>query len=115
MSMESGSFSMAGVMAGWIGAVALASFQIIVIVGTLGFCIYYSFGTAIAALVGQATGLNDNRQMRSIAAAGYHIILTLAAISSAIFVLYGAELISAFTTDKVVITTTLTLISPPPL
>ena len=112
MSMESGSFSMAGVMAGWIGAVALASFQIIVIVGTLGFCIYYSFGSAIAALVGQAKGLNDNRQMRSIAAAGYHIILMLAAISSAIFVLYGAELISAFTTDKAVITTTLTLIVP---
>ena len=112
MSMESGSFSVVGVMAGWIGTVAMASFQIIVIVGTLGFCIYYSFGAAIAALVGNARGLDDTKQMKSIAAAGYHIILVLAVISSLIFYLLGPQLISIFTTDKVVITTTITLILP---
>ena len=112
MSMESGSFSVVGVMAGWIGTVAMASFQIIVIVGTLGFCIYYSFGAAIAALVGNARGLDNSNQMKSVAAAGYHIILVLAAISSIIFYALGPQLISVFTTDKVVIATTITLIVP---
>lgn len=112
MSMESGSFSIAGVMAGWIGAIALASFQIIVIVGTLGFCIYYSFGSAVAVLVANATGLGDKVQMKKVAAAGYRIILFLATLSSIVFVMFGTQLISAFTTDKLVITTTLTLIVP---
>lgn len=112
MSMESGSFSIAGVMAGWIGAIALASFQIIVIVGTLGFCIYYSFGSAVAVLVANATGLGDKVQMKKVAAAGYHIILFLMAMSSIVFVIFGSQLISAFTMDKLVITTTLTLIVP---
>ena len=112
MSMESGSFSLAGVMAGWIGAIALASFQIIVIVGTLGFCIYYSFGSAIAVLVANATGLDDKIQMRKIALAGYCIILAFAAMSSLIFVAFGTQLISAFTTDEAVIAATLTLIVP---
>ena len=112
MSMESGSFSVVGVMAGWIGTVAMASFQIIVIVGTLGFCIYYSFGAAIAALVGNARGLDNSNQMKSVAAAGYHIILVLAAISSIIFYVLGPQLISVFTTDEAVIAVTVTLIVP---
>ena len=41
MTMESGSFTFAAVVAGWLGAIELASFQVTVIVGTLGFCIYY--------------------------------------------------------------------------
>lgn len=112
MTLESGSFNIAAVMAGWIGAVSLASFQIIVITGTLGFCIYYSMGAAVSVLVSNAAGLDDRRAMRRIGFAGYHIILALAAISSTVFVLFGHDLIHAFTTDETVIKATVVLLVP---
>lgn len=112
MSLESGSFTFAAVMAGWLGAVSLASFQIIVITGTLGFCIYYSLGSAVSVLVSNRAGLSDNDGMRRVAFAGYHIMLTLATISSLIFIFFEKDMILAFTEDKEVIAATMTLIVP---
>lgn len=112
MTFESGSFSIAAVMSGWLGTVSLAAYQIIVIVGTLGFCIYYSMGSALSVLVANASGLDDKVGMRRMAFAGYHIILTLATISSLIFVLFGDALIGVFSDDKVVVSATITLLVP---
>lgn len=112
MTFESGSFTVAAVMAGWLGAISLASFQIIVITGTLGFCIYYSMGSAVSVLVANAAGLNDHTGMRRMAFAGYHIILTLATISSLIFVFFEEQMIYAFTEDTEVIAATVALIVP---
>lgn len=112
MTFESGSFTVAAVMAGWLGAISLASFQIIVITGTLGFCIYYSMGSAVSVLVANAAGLNDHPGMRRMAFAGYHIILTLATISSLIFVFFEEQMIYAFTDDTEVIAATVALIVP---
>ncbi|MDE6113631.1 MAG: MATE family efflux transporter [Muribaculum sp.] len=112
MTFESGSFTVAAVMAGWLGAISLASFQIIVITGTLGFCIYYSMGSAVSVLVANAAGLNDHTGMRRMAFAGYHIILTLATISSLIFVFFEEQMIHAFTEDTEVIAATVALIVP---
>lgn len=112
MTFESGSFTVAAVMAGWLGAVSLAAFQIIVITGTLGFCIYYSMGSAVSVLVANAAGLNDRIGMRRIAFAGYHIILTLASISSLVFVFFEEQMIYAFTEDAEVIAATVALIVP---
>lgn len=112
MSLESGSFTFAAVMAGWLGAVSLASFQIIVITGTLGFCIYYSLGSAVSVLVSNRAGLSDNDGMRRVAFAGYHIMLTLATISSLIFIFFEKDMILAFTEDPEVIAATMTLIVP---
>ncbi len=112
MTFESGSFSIAAVMSGWLGTVSLAAYQIIVIVGTLGFCIYYSMGSALSVLVANASGLDDKVGMRRMAFAGYHIILTLATMSSLIFVLFGDALIGVFSDDKVVVSATITLLVP---
>ena len=112
MSLESGSFTFAAVMAGWLGAVSLASFQIIVITGTLGFCVYYSLGSAGSVLVSNRAGLSDNDGMRRVAFAGYHIMLTLATISSLIFIFFEKDMILAFTEDPEVIAATMTLIVP---
>lgn len=112
MTFESGSFTFAAVMAGWLGAISLAAFQIIVITGTLGFCIYYSMGNAVSVLVANASGLSDRREMRRVAFAGYHIILTLATISSLIFIFFERDMIHAFTEDIRVIEATVALIVP---
>ncbi len=112
MTFESGSFTIAAVMAGWLGAISLASYQIIVITGTLGFCIYYSMGNAVSVLVANAAGQNDRQLMRRRAWAGYHIIMTLATCSSLIFILWGRNLIGAFTEDPMVISATVALLIP---
>lgn len=112
LSLESGSFTFAAVVAGWLGAIELAAYQIIVIVGTLGFCIYYSMGSSVSVLVANAAGRNDKKGMRQVAFAGYHIMLTLATISSFIFIFFGRNLMTIFTDDTVVITTASTLIFP---
>lgn len=112
LMLETGSFSIAAVMAGWLGAVELAAFQIILITGTLGFCVYYSFGSATSVLVANAAGAKDYPRMRQVATAGYHVTLMLCLISSAIFYFAGRFLFAIFTDDRVVLDLTITLIPP---
>ena len=112
LSLESGSFTFAAVVTGWLGAIELAAYQIIVIVGTLGFCIYYSMGSSVSVLVANAAGRNDKKGMRQVAFAGYHIMLALATMSSLIFILFGRDLMTIFTDDAIVIATASTLIFP---
>ncbi len=112
MTCESASFSVAAVMAGWLGAVSLAAYQIIVITGTLGFCIYYSIGSAIAIVISNAAGASYLQAMRKGAFAGYHILLTLAIISSLLFYFFEHDMIMSFTEDTDVIEVTSALIFP---
>ncbi len=111
-SFETAAFSGAAIMAGWLGAVELASFQIVVIIGMLGFGIYYSFGSATSVLVSHAAGQNDNRAMRRTAWAGYHVILAIMTVSCLIFIFFGHDLMSIFTNDPAVIAMGSTLIFP---
>lgn len=112
MTFESASFSCAAIMAGWIGTVALASYQIVVIVGMLGFCLYYAIGSAIAVLVANEGGDSRCAGMRRVAWAGYHVMLLLAGCSTLVFVLFAHPLMHLFTEDAVVLATSLTLIVP---
>ncbi|MCM1110239.1 MAG: MATE family efflux transporter [Clostridium sp.] len=112
MTFESGSFSAAALMAGWIGAVPLAAFQVIVIVGTLGFCIYYSVAAAVSVLVANSAGIGDRRLMRHVAWSGYHILLALATCSSLLFIFAAPSIIHQFTEDERVAALALSLIVP---
>ncbi len=112
MTFESGSFTAAAVMTGWLGAIPLAAFQIIVIIGTLGFCIYYSIGSAITIKVANAAGTGDAGGMRHMAWAGYHIMLLMMTVSSVTFVVAGPALMRAFTTDPAVLALAGTLLFP---
>lgn len=112
MTFESGSFSVAALMAGWIGAIPLASFQIMVMLGTLGFCVYYSVAASVAVLVANASGANDRGMMRHVAFSGYVILLILATCSSMIFIFAGPDVIHQFTDDERVTALSLTLIVP---
>lgn len=112
MTFESGSFTAAAVMAGWLGAVSLAAFQVIIITGTLGFCVYYSVAAAEAVLVSNAAGLGDKTEMRRLAFAGYRVLLVLAATASCIFIFLGPEIIRQFTDDPAVIALASSMIVP---
>lgn len=112
MTFESGSFTMAAVMAGWLGKIELASFQVMVIIGTLGFCVYYSAASAVSIIVSNAKGLSDYTGMRRKAFAGYHILLLLATVSSLFFATMAQHVIGIFTDDPRVIAMSATLIVP---
>lgn len=112
MSFETAAFSGAAILCGMLGKIPLAAFQIIVITGTLGFCIYYSIGAAVAVRVSNAMGVADRAGMRRSAWAGYHILLVIMVMSSLVFVFFGRTIMHAFTDDAAVLTLATSLIFP---
>lgn len=112
MGMESGAFTMSGIMAGWLGAVSLATYQVMVTIGGLGFLLYYSFGTGITIRVAHYAGQNDWARVRQTGYAGMYILLVMAALSSVVFLFGGEFIIRCFTSDMSVIALALTLILP---
>ena len=112
MGMESGAFTVSGIMAGWLGSIDLATYQVMITISGLGFLLYYSFGTGITIRVAHYVGQNDWARVRLTGRAGMHILLVMAAFSSAIFLLAGDCIIRCFTSDMAVITLALTLIPP---
>lgn len=112
MAFETSAFSVSAVMAGWIGAIALASYQVIITLGTLGFCVYYGMGASVAVLVSNYAGRREIDAMKRTAFRGYIVILGLAACSSALFLFFGSEIIRIFTVDPVVIAASSVLILP---
>lgn len=112
MGMESGSFTFSAVMAGWIGAVELASFQVMVTVGTLGFLFYYSLGAGMSIRVASFVGAGDWARVRLATRAGCHILIGMGLTASLVFLLMGEPLIHLFTTDTAVLAMSLSLIGP---
>lgn len=80
MGMESASFSMSAIMVGWLGAIALASHQIMITVSTLFFMIYYGMGAAIAVRVSNFHGQNDWENVRRTTYAGFHLIMGMVVV-----------------------------------
>lgn len=109
---ETAAFSGASIFVGWLGATELAAFQVMVTIGTLGFCFYYSLGSATSVLIANAAGVGDRRAMRRIGFSGYHLTLLLAVCASLVFVFAGKYLIGIFTPDRQVVSMALTLIAP---
>ncbi len=112
MGLETGSFTFSAIMAGWIGAIELASFQILVTIGTLGFLFYYSFGAGMSIRVATFVGTQEWRRVRLASRAGTHILLVMAALSSLMIWVFARPLISFFTPDALVIATSLSLVAP---
>lgn len=77
MGVESGSFSLSVLMMGWIGSVALAAHQIVGVVTTLGFMVYYGIGAAVAIRVSMCKGQNDMINARRSTFAGLHLMMLL--------------------------------------
>lgn len=113
MSFETGAFSGCAVIAGWIGTISLAAFQVILIVGTLGFCIYYSIGTAISVLTANEIGRGATlRECRRPAFDGYLVTIACMLISSTIFVVWIRPLVNLFTEDTEVAALAVSLLVP---
>lgn len=112
MGMESGAFTMSGIMAGWLSATDLATYQVMITISGLGFLLYYSFGSGITIRVAHFVGQRDWYGVRQTGNAGMFILLVMAAIVSAIFFFMGDFVVHCFTNDLAVISLALTLIPP---
>lgn len=112
MGMETAIFTVATVFVGWFGADYLAAYQVILVMGTLGFMVYYSFGASMSIMIANYNGVGDVSQVRRCAQAGYHIILASAVIASLLLLVGGRGVIALFTDDEAVIAIALSLILP---
>lgn len=75
MGMETASFSLSGIMVGWLGTVALASHQVMLTISQFTFMIYYGMGAAVSIRVSNFKGRGDMRNVRRSAYAGFHLML----------------------------------------
>jgi len=112
MTFETAAFSLCAVFAGWIGTISLAAFQIIIVVGSLGFCIYYSIGTAIAVCVANENGMTSLHACRRVAFDGYAVMLCFASLSIFIFAVFSHQLMGVFTSDEQVLQAAQALVVP---
>lgn len=112
MGLESGSFTAASVMIGWLGKDPLASYQVMVVIGSLGFMIYYSVGASVAIKIANHCGADDPQSARHCSFAGYHLMLLCAFIACSIFYIFGEDIIRLFTHDENVVAISLSLIIP---
>lgn len=82
MGMESSAFALTGIMVGWIGTTALATHQIMITVSQLFFMVYYGIAAAVSVRVSYFAGQGEYTQLRSVAAAGFHITLFIGFVVS---------------------------------
>ena len=112
MGLETGIFSFASVMIGWIGETSLAAYQIMLSISMIGFLIYYSFGASMSIKIAGYYGSGDIDKIKSCSRAGLHIIILCAIAASSIFYMLGEPIIRLFTSDVSVIAVALTVIPP---
>ena len=110
MGVESAAFALSAVMAGWISKEALAAYQIIVTIGTLGFLFYYSFGASTSIRVANFIGNKDWLGVRNTAKAGTLLLIMIAVLSSTVMYFFSGPMIHIFTTDATVIQIGMSLI-----
>lgn len=103
MGVETASFSLSVIMMGWLGTTALAAHQIVGVVTTLGFMIYYGIAAAVAIRVSRFKSLGSNTDIRRASFAGLHIITAVACFVVTLVFITRNQIGYLFTTEPDVI------------
>ena len=112
MGMETASFSLSTVMVGWLGTVALASHQIMLTVGQLGFMMYYGMAAAVAVMASNYHGQGNFTGVSRTVSAGFRIILVMAAIISIPLLIFRNQLGYLFSDNPEVVAMSAALVIP---
>lgn len=110
--VECSLWGLGAIVCGWFGKEQLAAYQVVLVMGQLGFMTYMSFATATSIRVANLTGVNDKPGIITTARAGLMLNLLLATAASVAFLFGGRELLHLFTSDEQVIGIGVTLILP---
>lgn len=103
MGVETGSFSLSVIMMGWIGSTALAAHQILGVVTTLGFMVYYGVAAAVTIRVSSFKGWNDYLNVRRASFAGLHLIMVVATLVVLLILIFRPWMGYLFTSQKEVV------------
>ncbi len=103
MGVESGSFNLSVIMMGWIGSAALAAHQIIGVITTLGFMVYYGVAAAVTIRVSQFKQWNDLQDVRRTSFAGLHIIMSVAVAVMLLILIFRDSMGYLFTSEPEVV------------
>lgn len=103
LGLETFAFTFSAVMAGWMGALQLATYQVLIALGTLGFTIYYSFAASMSIRIAHFLGQGDHHSAHSASRAGRNILLVNALVASTIFLIGGRPLLALFSPDAAVV------------
>ncbi len=101
-AIESGAFSAMTIVAGWLGALAVASWAIILNILALLFMMPLGVATATAVLVGQAYGAGDAVGIRRAARLGFVTTVVLTVVLSAAVGFGASDIAGAYTRDPAV-------------
>ena len=103
MGVETASFSLSVIMMGWLGSIALAAHQIVGVVTTLGFMVYYGIAAAVTIRVSNFMGKKEILNVRRASFAGLHIILIVAMLVVIFIFCLRNQIGYLFTTEKEVV------------
>ncbi|MFN4057732.1 MAG: MATE family efflux transporter [Roseinatronobacter sp.] len=96
MIAETGLFSAAAVMMGWIGTLELAAHGIALEVTAMLFMVHMGFSNAATVLVGRGWGIGDRVAMRAYARATIFVSMTFAACTILLYVSAAAQIVGVF-------------------
>lgn len=99
MGLETGIFTAASLMVAQFGASSLAAYQVLVMLGSIGFMVYYAIGAATSIKIAGYCGNGHTEQVLAASQAGYRITLVMAVAAGATFVGLGKWILVAFTAD----------------
>ena len=103
MGVETGSFSLSVIMMGWLGSIALATHQVVGVITTLGFMVYYGIAAAVAIRVSAYKGRGEQKEIRYASFAGLHLIAITAAAVMAMIIIFRDEMGYLITPEKEVV------------
>ncbi len=103
MGLESGSFSIAVVMIGWLGAVPLAAHQVVNTLSTLGFMVYYGLSSAVSIRVGYFYELGKKKAIENTVKSGLALHFALALVLVLVLLLFRTQIGRIFTSDEAVL------------
>ena len=99
--LEVGTFSIAAVMMGWLGAVPLAAHQIALSYAALTFMFPLGIALAVSVRVSQAVGAEDWQRVRPIGLGGVSMAMAVMGLFTCGFLLLGGRLVGFFVRDGV--------------
>lgn len=103
MGVETGSFSLSVIMMGWIGSTALAAHQVLGVITTLGFMVYYGIAAAVTIRVSVFKGYSDWLNIRQASFAGLHLIMGVAVLFVFFIILFHKNMGYLFTPEHEVV------------